>query len=180
LATFSGAGGSIEDIRSRNWIAIAVATVLMMFSYFTYAAAFIEDDGGDDGLEPALLFIGLAIAPFVFIAVAFISQNALAPKRVLQAMGLFLVVALSFGLIDPLVGAAAAYCLGGALSLNRPEVERVMRWRLGAVLFTTLYILVLLVVVPPAGVFAGGIVPLMMIGFADEYAAWSASRTPAG
>jgi hypothetical protein len=90
------------------------------------------------------------------------------------------VVALSFGLIDPLVGAAAAYCLGGALSLNRPEVERVMRWRLGAVLFTTLYILVLLVVVPPAGVFAGGIVPLMMIGFADEYAAWSASRTPAG
>jgi len=40
-----------------------------------------------------------------------------------------------------------------------------------------LYMSILLIVVPPAGVFTGGVLPLMMIGFADEYAAWSADRT---
>ncbi len=152
----------------------------MMFSYFTYAAAFVGDDGGNDSIEPALLFIGLGIAPFVFIVLAFVSQNPLAPKRVLQAMGLLLVVGLAGGLIDPLVGASAGFCVGGALTLNRPDVERVAQWRLAAVFFTAVYVFVLLLIVPPAGVFAGGIVPLMMIGFADEYAAWSAQQDQPG
>jgi hypothetical protein len=167
---------AIEQVRRANWIAIAVATVLMMLSYFSYGAAFVDEDGDADAirLEPA--FIGLAIAPFVFIALGFLSHNPRAPRRVLMAMGLLLAVGLSVGLVDPLLGAAVGFALGGALVLNPPDVERVMFWRFGAVVFTAVYVFVLLLVAGPAGIFTGAVVPLMMIGFADEYAAWSATR----
>jgi hypothetical protein len=35
---------------------------------------------------------------------------------------------------------------------------------------------VLLVVATPAGVFTGGLLPLLMLGFADEYTAWRAGQ----
>ncbi len=165
-----------QGVRRRNWIAIAWATPLMMFSYFSYGAAFIDSEGERSGFQLELAAIGLAIAPFVFIALGFISRNPVAPKRVLQAMGLLLLVGLTIGLLDPLLGAATGFCLGGALVLNRPSVPRLTFWRLGTVAFTALYMLVLLVVVVPAGIFTGAVLPLIMIGFADEYATWSATR----
>jgi hypothetical protein len=167
-----------QRVRRRNWIAIVCATPLMMFSYFSYGAAFIDAEGDRSGFQLELAAIGLAIAPFVFITLGFVSRNPLAPKRVLQAMGLLLLVGLSVGLLDPLLGAASGYCLGGALVLNRPDIPRLMSWRLGTVAFTSLYMLVLLVVAAPAAIFTGAMLPLMMIGFADEYAAWSAARRP--
>jgi hypothetical protein len=169
----------IEAVRRRNWIAVAVATPLMMFSTFAYAAAFTVDDaaGARWSFDLRLAFVGLAVAPFVFVALGFLSRNPHAPKRVLQAMGLLLLVGLPVGLLDPLVGAATGFALGGAMVLNRPAVERVVYWRLAAVGFTFVYVFVLIVVIPPAGVFTGAVLPLIMIGFADEYAAWSAERS---
>lgn len=178
MSTATGEPNLLVDLRRQNWIAITVATILMMVSYFAYAAAFVDPETGERTVEPMPMLVGLAIAPFVFIALGFVSKNPRAPKLVLAAMGLLLIVGLTIGLLDPLVGAATGFCLGGALVLNRPAIERLMFWRLGAVVFTALYMLVLLVVVPPAGVFTGGILPLMMVGFADEYAAWSAARQP--
>jgi hypothetical protein len=43
--------------------------------------------------------------------------------------------------------------------------------------FTFVYVFVLIVAIPPAGVFTGAVLPLIMIGVADEYAAWSAERS---
>lgn len=174
----TGAPADIGSTRRANWTAIALATVLMMFSYFTYAAAFVDDVASDDSIDLRLAFIGLAIAPFVFVVLGFVSRNPRAPTHVLWAMFLLLAVGLTVGLVDPLLGAAAGFAVGGALVLNRPNVPRLMYWRWAAVVFTTCYVLVLLVVVTPAGVFTGAMLPLIMIGFADEYAAWSASREP--
>lgn len=167
----------IEAVRRSNWVAIAAATVLMAFSTLAYAAAFASDGDERSSADLRLAFIGLAVAPFVFIALGFLSRNPVAPLRVLQAMGLLLLVGLPIGLLDPITGAAAGFCLGGALALNRPAIERVMYWRVAAAVFTTFYVFVLIVVVPPAGVFTAAILPLMMIGAADEYAAWSAERS---
>jgi hypothetical protein len=171
-------GAGIEAVRRSNWIAISVATPLMMFSTFAYAAAFTGGDEADGWFfDLRLAFVGLAVAPFVFVALGFLSRNPHAPKRVLQAMGLLLVVGLPVGLLDPLVGAATGFGLGGAMVLNRPAVERVVYWRLAAVVFTFVYVFVLIVAIPPAGVFTGAVLPLIMIGVADEYAAWSAERS---
>lgn len=176
VPTLTGESSGIEAVRRANWIAIAVATLLMMFSYLFYGASFIDEEGEQAGIDLEVAFIGLAIAPFVFVALGFLSRNPLAPLRVMQAMGLLLVVGLVIGFVDPLLGASVGFCVGGALVLNRPAIARVGYWRAAAVVFTASYVLLLLVVAPPAGVFTGGLLPLMMIGFADEYAAWSAAR----
>jgi hypothetical protein len=176
--TSSRSPAAVRSIRRQNWIAITVATVVMMVSYFSYAAAFVDDDGRDEAFDVAPAAIGLALAPFVFVALAFLSKNPKAPGQVLRAMALLLVIALPVGLIDPLVGAAAGFGAGGAICLQRPPVDRVMRWRAGAVVFTAAYCLVLLLVAGPAGVMSGGVLPLVMLGFADEYATWSAGTAP--
>ena len=82
---------------------------------------------------------------------------------------------------QPMVRAAhssgtPAFGVGAALCLNPPDAPYFLRWRFGAVALTVVYTLILLVVATPAGVFTGGLLPLMMVGFADEYSMWAAAR----
>ena len=151
----------------------------MMFSYFPYAAAFAVPEGAPSAIDPGLVGIGLVVAPFVFVALGFISGNPIAPRRVLQAMGLLIVLGFGLGLLSPVVGASAGFAMGGALTLNPPDVPGVYRTRMWAVALTVVYVFVLLLIAPPGGVFAGGVVPLILLGFADEYSAWRHSQTAA-
>ena len=143
----------------------------MMFSYFPYAAAFAgsEVDGG-------LAAIGLTLAPLVLVTVAFVSQHPRAATMTLVGMGMLLAFGLSFGLLAPVLGATAGFAAAATVCLRRPDVADVTRWRVGAVAVTVVYGFILLVTVTPAGVFAGGVLPLIMIGFADEYAMYAARR----
>ncbi len=167
-----------EDVRRRNWLAIALGTIVMMFSYFLYAAAFAVPEGDEARINVGLLGVGLVVAPFVFVVVGVVSRNRDFPKRVLQSMGLLLVLGLSIGLLSPALGATAGFGAGGAITLNQPELDGVLKWRLWSVVLTVLYTLVLLVVATPAGVFTGGLLPLLMMGFADEYTVWKAANRP--
>ena len=157
-------------------MAIALGTIAMMFSYFPYAAAFATPEGEPTQIDVGLLGIGIVLAPFVFIVVAFVSRNPSAPKRVLQSMGLLPILGLAVGLLSPVLGASAAFGVGGTLCLNPPNLDGVYKWRLGATGFTLVYLLFLLVIATPAGVFAGGLLPLLMLGFADEFNAWRAAQ----
>jgi hypothetical protein len=148
----------------------------MMFSYFAYAAAFATPEGEPTRIDVGLLGIGLVLAPFVFVIVGFVSRNTQTPRRVLQSMGLLILLGLALGLLSPVVGAAAGFGVGGSLCLNPLPLDGVMKRRLWATGFTAAYVLFLLVIITPAGVFAGGLLPLLMIGFADEYTAWWAAR----
>jgi hypothetical protein len=149
----------------------------MMFSYFPYAAAFRTDEAGTVQIDMGLVGIGLAIAPFVFITVAFLSRNPEAPRRVMYALALTIPIGLAVGLLVPPLGATAAFGIGGALCLRPLPIGTPYRWRIWAVLFMILYTLVLFLFLPPiAGVFAGGLLPLLMVGFADEYSMWRKTR----
>lgn len=148
----------------------------MMFSYFPYAASFDRDEAEVVRINVGLVGIALVIAPFVLVVVAFVSQNPKAPKRVLQGMGLLIPIGLSVGLLSPVLGATAAFGVGGLLALRPlPDPDNI-KWRAYAIAFTILYTLVLLVLITPAGVFAGGLLPFLMLGFADEYSAWRSGR----
>lgn len=157
-------------------MAIALGTIVMMFSYFSYAGAFATPEGEPNQIDVGLLGIGFALAPFVFVTVGFVSRNPDTPKRVLQSMGLVIVLGLALGLLSPVLGAAAGFGVGGSLCLNPLSFDGVLKWRLWATGLTVVYVLFLLVFIRPAGVFAGGLLPLLMIGFADEYTAWRAAQ----
>jgi hypothetical protein len=124
-----------------------------------------------------LVAIALLIAPLVFSSVGLISRRPHTPWRVLQSMGLLIVVGLPFGLLSPVVGAAAGFGVGFALTLNMPTFEGQLRRRLVGVGFVVVYMAILLVVIPSAGVLAGAILPGFMVGFADEYGAWREAKS---
>lgn len=174
--TADPARAATDQLRRRNWLAIALATIVMMFSYFPYASAFTSLDDGTVRINMGLVGIGLAVAPFVFVTLGFVSRNPRAPRRVLQSMGLLLGLGLSVGLLAPVLGATAAFAAGATLCLTPPPVNDVYRWRWGATVLTIVYVFILLVVATPAGVFTGGLIPLLLVGFADEYAVWAHER----
>jgi hypothetical protein len=147
-----------------------------MFSYFPYAAAFIDTGTGDPSIDPGLVAVALVVAPFVFVVVGLVSRNALAPKRILLSMGLLLAIGLSLGLVSPVLGASAGFGVGVALCLRLPDIPSQLTRRLVAVGLGVAYTMVLLFVAPPAGVLTGAIVPTIMVGFADEYGAWRTGR----
>ena len=147
-----------------------------MFSYFTYAAAFVRSDGGEPAMDARLVGVSLVIAPFVFIVIALVSRNPQGARMVLISMGLLLVLGLSFGLISPVLGAAAGFGIGAALTLKLPDIPDQLRRRILAVVLGVAYTMILLLVATPAGVVTGALVPILMVGFADEYGAWKWAR----
>ncbi|MEN8113639.1 MAG: hypothetical protein ABFS21_04575 [Actinomycetota bacterium] len=170
---------TIGDVKRRNWLAISLATVVMVFSYFTYASAWVTLDSGEVEIDPAMVAIGLVLAPFVFVTLAFVSRNPKAPKRVLHSMILLVLLGFTVGMLAPALGATAAFAGGAVLCLNPPNVDDVYKWRIGAAALTIVYTFILLVTATPAGVFTGGLLPLIMVGFADEYSTWAYARNRA-
>ena len=158
--------------RRRSWLAIALATVVMAFSYFSFAGAFTQPG---QTIDPSLVAVALVTAPFVFILLALVSRFP-APGRVAGAMALLLLLGLSIGLVSPALGAVAGFGAGGALTLRDPGYPGVMRNRWIAVVLVVGYVFILLLTITPAGVFTGALLPLMSLGFADEIAGWRANR----
>lgn len=152
-----------------------------MFSYFPYAAAFIAPEG-EEGVvvDPRLVGIALVVAPFVFVIVALVSRNLYAPRRVLIAMGLLIALGLSVGLISPVLGAAAGFGVGVAFCLRLPDIPDQMRRRVIAVVFGVLYTAALLFFRTPAGVVTGALLPILLVGLADEYGAWRHAQAGGG
>ena len=165
-----------ESGRWRNWLALSLGTVVAMFSYFPYAAAFVQPDGGERAIDGGLVAVALVIAPLVFVVVALVSRNPRTPKMVLLSMGLLLGLGLALGLVSPVLGAAAGFGVGAALCLRLPDIPGQMTRRLIAVTLAIAYTTALLFIATPAGVLSGAIVPILMVGFADEYGAWLTTR----
>ncbi|HEX6301066.1 MAG TPA: hypothetical protein VF148_11425 [Acidimicrobiia bacterium] len=116
--------------------------------------------------------MALLISPLVFLSVGLISRRPGALRGVVRSMVLLVVLGLALGLVSPIVGAAAGFGVGIAITLNMPDFEGQLRRRLVAVGFAVAYMVVMLVLIPPAGVLAGALLPGTMVGFADEYGAW--------
>lgn len=159
-------------------MALAIGLIPILFSYFSYAAAFVAGPGEiEPSIDLGLVAIGLALAPVGFIVIGFVSRNPRAPRMVLWSMGLLVVLGLTLGYLNPILGAAGGFGAGAALTLNPPNIPDQLRRRLIGVGFAIAYMFLLLVVATPAGVLTGAVLPPLMVGFADEYGAWRTRGT---
>jgi len=165
----------------RRWVAVGVATFLELISYWSLLRAYVagQEELGPEVVVPSFSF-GMIMVPAVFVALAFLSRHRRAPLAVLMGMGLFLLVALPFGLFILAVGLVMGFGAGGIVTYRMEEVHRYGP-RVIAVLAAAVYVLMLMLVSVPLGLFTGGFVPFLALVFADRYSEQKAAHeaTPA-
>jgi hypothetical protein len=154
----------------RKWMAIGVATVLLVVSYSAMLIAFVTSEVDDATGGGGAFALGAALVPFVFLSLAFISGHRRASGAVLKAMGLSLLVAIPVSAImqDVVTGLVAGFGAGGVVAL-RAEPVHTWKSRAIAVALVSLYVAVLVRVIIEAGLIAGATLPLVSIGGADSF-----------
>jgi len=164
----------------RSWLAIGIATIVMMISYSSLLVAIVAAQSDTPEASGPAFAVGFSLVPLVFLAVAFMSGKQGAPIATLKAMGVWLLIALPLGLFNPVFGLCAGFGMGGVLTLRARETDRWKSRALG-VLAASLYSLAMLFIVPAIGLISGGLLPLAVLGLVDYYSdnrAASASSAP--
>lgn len=159
-----------------------LATLVAVVSYWSIIFAFVVTDleGTEIELDTTVtgagpFALGLALVPFAFIVLAFVSNHHRAPGAVLRAMLIAVPAALAFGLFGLPVGLVAGFGMGGAMALRLDETDQMrLRWLIvgGAVLYTFIVGLIS----PQASLFAGGFIPFAASGLADMISEYQAEQ----
>ena len=167
---FASAG--VQPLTPRQkWRAITISTLLLVPAYLGIVVGVIAADSDRPNAPPAgpPIAFGLALLPFVFVALAILSQHPRAPGAILKAMGLSLVVGLPVAAIVPdLVTALVAGVGAGGIAALRADEEGAWRTRAVAVFAVSLYALVMVRVVPDVTLLLAPTLPFTCLGVADH------------
>ena len=167
--------GGLEPLDPRRkWIAITAGTAVFAPAYWAMLVGLVafgsDDSDVADTTAAGALALGLAVVPFVFIALAFLSWHPSAPGAVVKAMALFLLVGIVVSALaaDGVTGLVAGAGAGGIAAL-RADLVHERKHRIAAVVVAALYAFVLARVAPPAIIVVGPAFPLTAIGMADHW-----------
>ena len=144
---------------------------MLLVSYWSIVLAFAARSTDDvDPFGPFAL--GMALVPFVYLILAFVSVHRSAPAAVMAGMGLALVVGaiMLFLTGNPVVALVAGYASGGVVAL-RPEPGVLLRRRAVGAAAGTVLVWILLAVAEPVAIFFAPAIPLTAIGMSDGLAA---------
>jgi hypothetical protein len=159
---------------ARKWRAILVATLVLVVAFWALLAGLVaaasDDSSGDAEPSAAIgLAVGLTVIPFVFVALAFLSEHPRAPGAVVRAMGWSLLVGIPVSALaaDAVTGIVAGVGAGGIQALRMDDPEN---WRARAVgvLVAATYTFVLARVAGGFVLLPAPIFPLTAIGVADH------------
>ena len=156
---------------ARKWRAITIATLVFAPGYWAMLAGLVAlaSDEPETGSAGAAIAFGLAVIPFVFIALAFLSEHPEAPRAVLRAMGLALLVGpvTSAFAGDGVTGIIAGVGAGGVAALRRDDpATTASRW--WGVAVATAYTFVLVRWVGAGALVPAVVFPLTALGLADH------------
>jgi hypothetical protein len=150
-----------------------LATLVLVPSYWSVLAGLVSVASDSADAPPAGPFIafGLALIPFVFVALAFLSEHPRAPGAVVKAMGLALVVGIPVSAIaaDAVTGLVAAVGAGGIAALR---ADRADAWkaRAIAVLAVSIYVYLMIRLAGDATLLLAPTLPFTCLGVADHLA----------
>lgn len=160
--------GTETPSEGRRWLAVVLATVIMLLSYLLFVYSLAALSGEETEFAGALLGIALGLVPGVFVVAAFVSQNQTTVRSGLAATGLWLVVALPLALVDLATGLVAGFGLGGVVAFRLGQ-GNTRRSRVIAVLLCVVYTFIVQRISPRLGLFAGAPLPFLAIAAADMY-----------
>jgi hypothetical protein len=152
----------------RIWLAVVVGTVFQVIGYGSFLLGVIATQSETPEAAGPAFALGFTMVPIVLAAVAFISGQPRAPMATLKGMGMWLLVTLPIGLLNPVTGLCAGYGAAGALTLRAAGV-RSLRARLVAVAAATVYSTLLVVTILPAGILTGAVAPLLAVKVGDLF-----------
>jgi hypothetical protein len=155
----------------RKWRAITLSTLLLLPAYWGIVTGLVSvasDSPTAPAAGPPTAF-GLAFLPFVFIALAFLSQHPRVPAAVLKAMGLSILVGVAVAAIAPdaVTGLVAGIGAGGIAAL-RPEQPEGWKARAYGVLIVSVYAFVMVRLVPDVALLLAPTLPFTCLGVADH------------
>ena len=156
----------------RKWQAITLATLLLVPAYWSILAGLVSaaSDGPDPVANPgAYLAFGLAVIPFVFVVLAFVSEHPRAPAAVWRALVLAVLVGggVSALAADAVTGIVAGVGAGGVITL-RSDGDHNWKARALAVAFAVVYTFVLVRTASSLALLPAPIFPFTAIGVADH------------
>lgn len=156
----------------RKWRAITLATLLLIPAYWAIVAALVSIGSDETTASPnagPLIAFGLCLLPFVFIALAFLSEHPNAPAASVKAMGLTILVGIVVSALaaDAATGLVAAVGAGGIVAL-RSDADHSWKARAVAVVLATMYMFVLLRTASDVALLMGPVLPFTGIGVADH------------
>jgi hypothetical protein len=155
----------------RKWRAILLATLLLVPSYWAVLAGVVSAASERQDGPPAgpLIAFGLALIPFVFIVLAFLSEHPRAPGAVVRAMGLALIVGIPLSAVatDAVTGFVAGIGAGGVTAL-RSDLSHTWKARAVAVAAATVYVFALVRIAPEVTILLTPILPFTSIGISDH------------
>ena len=163
--------GALPLPPKRKWRAILLSTALLAPGFWAIVVGLVATASNDANAPAAAPFIafGVAVIPFVFVALAFLSENVRAANATLRAMGLSLVVGLPTLALagDPVTGLVAGCAAGGAVALRR-EIAHSGRSRALAALCATVYAFVMVRIAPGPTILVAPVLPFTSVALADH------------
>lgn len=168
--------GALPLTPQRKWRAITFATLLLAVAFWSLLAGLVSVASDDSTGEPqagAAIALGLSLIPFVFIVLAFMSEQPRASTAVLKAMGLALLVGIPVSALaaDAVTGIVAGAGAGGIAAL-RSDGPHNWRTRAVALAIAAAYAFILVRTVGAVVLLPAPIFPFTALGLADHYAEW--------
>lgn len=156
----------------RKWRAILLATLLLVPAYWSLLAGLVSAASNDRADAPAagpFIAFGLALVPFVFVALAFLSEHPAAPMAVVKAMALSLLVGIPVSALaaDAVTGFVAGVGAGGIVALRADLVHR-WKARALAILAVVVWTFVTVRTVSVVAVLLAPALPFTSLGVADH------------
>lgn len=166
-----------------KWRSILLATLLLVPGYVSLLVGLVSavsDDANVPAAPPFLAF-GLALIPFVFILLAFLSEHPRAPMAVVKAMIVTLVVGIPISAIaaDAVTGLVAGLG-GGGIAALRADIDDRTNPRVIAVMIVSAVTFVLLRSVPVVGLLLAPVFPFTSLGVADHLSERREAIDPTG
>jgi hypothetical protein len=164
----------------RKWRAITIATLVLAVAFWSMMIGFVAaaSDAADAPAAGPPIAFGLALLPFVFITLAFLSEQPNPPGAVLRAMGVSLAVGVlvSALAVDAVTGIVAGVGAGGICALRADEAHST-RARVIAVTIAATYTFVLVRTIGSLTLLPAPVFPFTAIGLADLLAERRLERT---
>jgi hypothetical protein len=153
----------------RKWRAITLATLLLVPGYWFLLNGLVSAEAAPTRNALPLIAFGLASMPFVFVALAFLSEHPRAAGASVRAMGLALLVGIPVSALtsDAVTGVVAGVGAGGIAAL-RADLVHDWKHRALAVLAVSALEFLLLRSATTVALLLAPALPFTAIGVADH------------